>query len=378
MSGRGGKKKQKVLSRSARAGVLFPVARMLRYLKRDTHHLRIGAGSPVYMAAVIEYLVAEILELAGNAAHEFKRGRITPRHILLAVANDEELHQLLKNVTIAQGGVVPKIHAILIGQRGKKGVAGSAAPSSNATASSSISSPSKLMSARKTAAKKTGKVMPNATPASSSKLPAPLPFKGKPKKADSIPDGSGGFLTLSEKKLFLGQKLTVMQGDLVKTVADAIVHPTNSTYHMGGEVGQAIQRAGGKEFQQEVDSLLKTQGSINTAEATICPAHNIAAKFVINCNGPTWKLDNAQQLLDTSIKNCLKLADTKALKSVAIPSLGSGRAGFPKQTAAQIILASIRDYFSNAKTSSLKQIFFVLYDAESVNVYTTELARLDG
>lgn len=53
-------------------------------------------------------------------------------------------------------------------------------------------------------------------------------------------------------------------------------------------------------------------------------------------------------------------------------------AGFPKQTAAQIILASIRDYFSSAKSSNLKQIFFVLYDAESVNVYTTELARLDG
>jgi histone H2A len=56
MSGRGGKKKVKILSKSARAGVLFPVARMQRYLKRDTHHFRIGAGAPVYMAAVIEYL----------------------------------------------------------------------------------------------------------------------------------------------------------------------------------------------------------------------------------------------------------------------------------------------------------------------------------
>ena len=56
MSGRGGKKKNKVLSRSARSGVLFPVARMLRYMRRDTHHFRIGSGAPVYMAAVIEYL----------------------------------------------------------------------------------------------------------------------------------------------------------------------------------------------------------------------------------------------------------------------------------------------------------------------------------
>lgn len=56
MSGRGGKKKAKVLSKSARSGVLFPVARMQRYLKRDTHNFRVGAGAPVYMAAVIEYL----------------------------------------------------------------------------------------------------------------------------------------------------------------------------------------------------------------------------------------------------------------------------------------------------------------------------------
>ena len=56
MSGRGGKKRAKAMSRSARAGVLFPVSRLHRYLRAGTHHTRIGAGAPVYMAAVIEYL----------------------------------------------------------------------------------------------------------------------------------------------------------------------------------------------------------------------------------------------------------------------------------------------------------------------------------
>ena len=56
MSARGGKKRQKAMSKSQRANVTFPVGRMHRYLKMGTHRLRIGVGSPVYMAAVIEYL----------------------------------------------------------------------------------------------------------------------------------------------------------------------------------------------------------------------------------------------------------------------------------------------------------------------------------
>jgi hypothetical protein len=64
---------------------------------------RIGAGAPVYLAAVLEYLAAELLELAGNAARDNKKNRIIPRHIQLAVRNDEELSKLLGNVTIASG-----------------------------------------------------------------------------------------------------------------------------------------------------------------------------------------------------------------------------------------------------------------------------------
>lgn len=96
MSGRGGKaaKRAKAVSRSAKAGLQFPVSRVHRYLRRATHHFRIASGAPVYQAAVMEYLTAEILELAGNAARDNKKSRIIPRHILLAVANDEELHQV--------------------------------------------------------------------------------------------------------------------------------------------------------------------------------------------------------------------------------------------------------------------------------------------
>lgn len=61
-----------------------------------------------------QYLCAEILELAGNACRDNKKKRITPRHIQLAIRNDEELNKLLAGVTIAEGGVLPNIHSVLL------------------------------------------------------------------------------------------------------------------------------------------------------------------------------------------------------------------------------------------------------------------------
>ena len=101
-------------SRSSKAGLQFPVGRMHRHLRNGNYAQRIAAGAPVYMAAVLEYLAAEILELAGNAARDNKKTRIIPRHLQLAIRNDEELNKLLGNVTIAQGGVLPNIHGSLL------------------------------------------------------------------------------------------------------------------------------------------------------------------------------------------------------------------------------------------------------------------------
>merc|ERR1711865_275486 len=89
----------------------LPIHKFAKALKAQSHTKRIGGGTAVIMTSVIEYVTAEILELAGNTAKESGKNRIIPRHIQQAVRNDEELNKFLSNVTIAGGGVIPNVHA---------------------------------------------------------------------------------------------------------------------------------------------------------------------------------------------------------------------------------------------------------------------------
>ena len=112
-SGRG-KTRKKSRSKSDRSGLTFPVGRIHSGLKQGRYAKRTGKGSSVYLAAVLEYLAAEVLELAGNACHDNRKKRIIPRHIQLAVRNDMELNKLLSNVVIPNSGVRPQIHKVLL------------------------------------------------------------------------------------------------------------------------------------------------------------------------------------------------------------------------------------------------------------------------
>ncbi|XP_038238840.1 histone H2A.J-like [Dermochelys coriacea] len=117
MSGRGkqgGQVRAKAKSRSSRAGLQFPVGRVHWLLSKGNYTEQVGAGTPVYMAMVLEYLTAEILELAGNAARDNKKTRIISRHLQLSIRNNKELNKLLGKVTIAQGCVLPNIQAVLL------------------------------------------------------------------------------------------------------------------------------------------------------------------------------------------------------------------------------------------------------------------------
>jgi histone H2A len=102
-----------------RAGLTMSVARASEEFFARLPRVRRGAGARVAVAAVVEYLVAEVMELAGNASKDLKTKRITPRHIYLAIHGDEELEHVFKGVVIPFGGTIPHINKALIKKKKK-------------------------------------------------------------------------------------------------------------------------------------------------------------------------------------------------------------------------------------------------------------------
>ena len=110
---------KKSQTKSSRCDLIFPVGRCNSLIRKGRYAKACGVGGGIFMAAVLEYVCCEVLELAGNACSEQKKKQITPRHIMLAMKNDEEINKLLATTTIATGGTLPNIHGFLFGKQGK-------------------------------------------------------------------------------------------------------------------------------------------------------------------------------------------------------------------------------------------------------------------
>ena len=120
-------------SQSTKAGLVFPVGRIGSLLRRGQYARRVGASGAVYLAAVLEYLVAELLELTVKAATPADKKkpvpRLNPRLLTLAVRHDEDLGALLQNVTLSRGGVLPSVNKALQKQQKDAKKKASATPS---------------------------------------------------------------------------------------------------------------------------------------------------------------------------------------------------------------------------------------------------------
>lgn len=168
--------------------------------------------------------------------------------------------------------------------------------------------------------------------------------------------------------------IRVIQGDITRVKADAIVNAANSSLLGGGGVDGAIHRAGGPAILEACREIRARQGSCKTGEAVITTAGNLPARYVIHTVGPVWNKGNETEvaLLASAYYTSLQLALAKQVKTIAFPNISTGIYHFPKEKAADIAIDTVRTFI--ATHEGLDEIIFVCFDAENYHLYQQKLS----
>lgn len=163
--------------------------------------------------------------------------------------------------------------------------------------------------------------------------------------------------------------MKLLQGDITKINVDAIVNAANSSLLGGGGVDGAIHRAGGEAILKECMAIRARQGGCKTGEAVITTAGKLSAKYVIHTVGPVWNGGNynEENLLASCYSNCLALAVTNNVKSLAFPNISTGIYHFPKPRAAQIAIGTVKEFLG--KNDKIEEVVFVCFDEENYDLY---------
>jgi O-acetyl-ADP-ribose deacetylase (regulator of RNase III) len=164
-------------------------------------------------------------------------------------------------------------------------------------------------------------------------------------------------------------RIKLVQGDITKIEADAIVNAANTSLLGGGGVDGAIHRAGGKAILEECIQIRNRQGGCKTGEAVITTGGNLPARYVIHTVGPVYNNGGKgeEALLASAYLNSLKLAAENHLETIAFPNISTGIYHFPKKMAATIAIKTVRDFL--ASNESIKQVTFVCFDDENCGIY---------
>lgn len=167
----------------------------------------------------------------------------------------------------------------------------------------------------------------------------------------------------------LADRVTVSVGDITRVDTAAIVNAANSTLLGGGGVDGAIHRAGGKQILEACKEIRRTEypHGLPTGKAVITTGGNLPARFVIHTVGPVYGRNGGRdgELLADCYWNCLNLAVTHGLSSIAFPSISTGAFGYPKHEAAAVASEAIGFFLkSNNTIEEVRLVFFAEPDAE--------------
>ncbi len=173
-------------------------------------------------------------------------------------------------------------------------------------------------------------------------------------------------------------RISLALGDITRQDTDAIVNTADPTLAGGGGVDGAIHQVGGADVSRECRQIVAEQGKLPRGKAVITTGGNLKARYVIHTVGPIWTggKKGEPEILESAYRESLKIAAANNLTSISFPSIGTGAYGYPSDKAAKVALRAVTSFLKE-KTTSLREIIFVLYDSQTYQSYRSALEELE-
>jgi len=164
----------------------------------------------------------------------------------------------------------------------------------------------------------------------------------------------------------IDEKIIIIQDDITKIEADAIVNAANRSLLGGGGVDGAIHRAAGKGLMEECRKL----NDCNTGAAKITKGYLLPSKYVIHTVGPIWHggFQGEDHLLAMCYESSMSLAKDYQIKTIAFPAISTGVYGFPKERAAKIAITKVIEML--LKIPEIEKVIFVCFSENDLQIYT--------
>ncbi|MEU5523680.1 O-acetyl-ADP-ribose deacetylase [Streptomyces sp. NPDC047860] len=165
--------------------------------------------------------------------------------------------------------------------------------------------------------------------------------------------------------------ITLVQGDITRRSADAIVNAANSSLLGGGGVDGAIHRRGGPAILEDCRRLRASRygKGLPTGQAVATTAGNLDARWVIHTVGPVFSAaEDRSELLASCYRESLRAADELGARTVAFPAISTGVYRWPMEDAARIAVETVR-----AADTAVEEVVFVLFDDRAHKAFAAQL-----